>query len=766
MAFTALKINVRTRLSLSFFSAIALTGIACLIASLSLYKLRTTLDLIIGQHLPIIIAAYELIQRSEATVANTHNLAVASTRGQRQTVYYRTHDQFAHAGELVARLKDIAALQSTLPLARIAEAHAYLSATFEKLNTAVEQHMQQHQPQAVLLQEFIHKRHDLSQEFDSSAAEYTQAPNQAIAINTVFCLALDVLVTRVMSFKRHDMEAHADIASLAAVLRHLRPAHKSLVIALDRLISQDNENLYCERQISKKIDSLLLLYSQRSGRLIAALNELIIYSRAAINLYSKYSDYILRIEGVLLVSNLVFAMIATTLLVARLSHSIGHRLSHLSQAVEVAATGKEVKIDSHGGDEIANIARAVEGLITMRRQAEESLRVAKDAADNANMAKTRLLASASHDLRQPLQALGLFVTALLDFHLTAETRTIAEKISLSVTTLRELLDALLDISKLDSGVVVPNRTAIPLASLIDRLVPEFQPVATAKNLRFLVGSCRGYVISDPVLLDRMLRNLLANAIRYTNMGGVLIGCRHRGRYIRVEIWDSGPGISPEQRREIFREFHRVNHSSENAGVGLGLAIVDRTARLLGHRILVESRLGRGSMFAVEVEAATALEVAQKVRNGIRLATASSSEKQGPSAPSVLSGRAIVVIDTDPLIRQSLQLLLKGWGCTVVTADSGDTAVVELSRYEVVPEAIIADYWLGNGETGNRAIATLREAVDRPLPALLTLAEELSAPNGLLHKAQTHGLPVLRKPVTSKQLLAFLEKAFTGQKTTD
>ncbi len=748
-------LNVRTRLSLSLFSVMTLTVIVFFIASLSLYKLRTTTNTAVDKYLQIINNFYELIQQSEATMLNTHNLVVSSTRSQRQTVSSRTHDQFAHAGELVARLKEIAALQNTLPLPR--EAHAYLSsATFEKLNTAVEQ---QRQPCAVLLQElfqeFMHRRRDLVQECNQSKTEYPPAPNQLI--NTVFDLALDVLVTRVMS--RQDMEAPADpvIACLATVLRHLRPAHHSLVIALDRLISQDNESLFTlrnERQISKKINSLLS--SQRSGRLVTALNELILYSRAEMTLCNKYSNILFRMEILLIISNLFFITIVTFLLIAR--YRIGNRLSHLSHAVEVAATGKEVQIDSHGGDEIANMARAVEGFITMRRQAEEALRIAKDAADSANMAKTRLLASASHDLRQPLQALGLFVTALLEFHLTAETRRVAEKISLSVTTLRELFDSLLDISKLDSGVVVPDQTAIPLVSLIDRLVPEFKTVATAKHLRFLVGSCRGSVISDPVLLERMLRNLLANAIQYTTFGGVLIGCRHRSGHVRIEVWDSGHGISSEQQKEIFREFHRINHSSENAGVGLGLAIVDRTARLLGHRILVKSRLGRGSMFAVEVEAATTPE--EEVGNRIR-AENHSFERVSPSTRFFQRGRVIVVLDKDPIFRQSLQLLLNSWGCTVMTADSGDTAVLELSRCEVVPEAIIADYWLGNGETGNRAIATLREAVDRPLPALLMLAEEMSAhdDDGLLQQAQTHGLPVLRKPVNSEQLLAFLEKSF-------
>ena len=775
MAFTT-ALNVCTRLSLSLLSVIALIMIACLVVSLSLYKLRTAFDLIVEQHLPIIIVAYELVQRNETIMIYIHNLAVSNTKGQQQILYYRTHDQFAHTSELVARLKNFAALQSFLPLTPIAEAHAYLSATFEKLNTAVEQHIQQHQHEAVLLKEHVHvhKRRrtspqtSLSQEKNISATAYTQIPIPVTALNTIFSLALDVLVTQVMTmtYKRHDIEEEGfvDPVNSAVILQDLQPARNGLMMTFDSLSGQNHESLLAlfsgKSQVSRNIDSLLLLYSQRSRRFIEALNALILYSNTVITIYTKNIINIIQLEKIFLFSHLISSLMITILLIKYLFRRIIQRLSHLCQAVEVAATGKEVQIDSHGEDEIANIARAVKGLIAARQQAEEVLRIAKEAADSANMAKTRLLASASHDLRQPLQALGLFVTALLEFHLTAETRLIAEKISLSVTTLRELLDAWLDISKLDTGVVVPDRTAISLATLIDRLVLEFKPVATAKHLRFLLGSCRGYVVSDPVLLDRMLRNLLANAIRHTISGGVLIGCRHRGRQIRVEIWDSGPGISVEQQKDIFREFHRVHHSSENAGVGLGLAIVDRTARLLGHRIFVESRLGRGSMFAVEVEAAETPENALVI-NPTPAVSSASSQRQDSSESSILSGRAIVVIDDDPLIRHGLQILLKSWGCTVIVADSGDSAVVELSRCEVVPEAIIADYWLSNGETGNKAIATLREAVDRPLPALLMITEITEALPALALEglAQQHGLPVLRKPVTAEQLFSFLETAF-------
>lgn len=232
----------------------------------------------------------------------------------------------------------------------------------------------------------------------------------------------------------------------------------------------------------------------------------------------------------------------------------------------------------------------------------------RKAAQQADHSKTRFLAAASHDLRQPLQALGLFVATLAQRQLPDDIKNIVGKIEGSLEALEHLLDGLLDISRLDAGAVETHSVTFPLQSLFDRMFLEFEPLAERKGLRFRVIRTSAMVRSDPALLERILRNLLSNAIRYTQTGGVVTGCLHRNKTLRIEIWDSGLGIAPEDQKEIFREFRQLSPGvgSERQGLGLGLAIVERLSQLLGLQIEVRSSLGRGSMFAIVLPASAHL----------------------------------------------------------------------------------------------------------------------------------------------------------------
>ncbi len=234
-----------------------------------------------------------------------------------------------------------------------------------------------------------------------------------------------------------------------------------------------------------------------------------------------------------------------------------------------------------------------------RRQIIDVLRQTRDAAVQANRSKTHFLAAASHDLRQPLQALGLFVAILAERSLPADVRPIVGRIQAALDALEQLLDSLLDISRFDAGVVEAHCFVFPLQGLFNRLALEFVPLAEAKGLSMRFARTQTLVHSDPNLLERILRNLLSNAIRYTSQGGVVIGCRRRDAALHIEIWDSGAGIAPEHQEEIFQEFHQLQGSSgPRQGLGLGLAIVERVASLLDHRILLRSTVGKGSVFAI------------------------------------------------------------------------------------------------------------------------------------------------------------------------
>ncbi|AWJ87507.1 hybrid sensor histidine kinase/response regulator (plasmid) [Azospirillum sp. TSH58] len=373
--------------------------------------------------------------------------------------------------------------------------------------------------------------------------------------------------------------------------------------------------------------------------------------------------------------------------------------------------------------------------ITERRRAEDALRASKAEADRANVAKSKFLAAASHDLRQPVQAMMLFQSALaerLDGHPAAP---LLDSMGLAMDGLRMLLDSLLDVSKLDAGLIVPQLQDLAIGPIIEQLGAEYHPQAKAKGLRLRVVPCTLTVRSDPALLMRILRNLVENALRYTERGGLLIGCRRRGDRLRIEVMDSGIGIPSNQHEEIFEEFYQVGNQERDRskGLGLGLAVVRRLARLLGHTVHLRSRTGAGSAFCVDVPLIT--------RNATRSEPVEARLVTG-------DGRGmILVIDDEPLIRHGLQAMLEGWGYRVLTAGSIEDAVRHVESGEW-PSAILADYRLRDGKTGLDAIRAVCERLRTPVPATIITGD--TAPERLA-EARAGGHTLLHKPIAAHEL---------------
>ena len=370
----------------------------------------------------------------------------------------------------------------------------------------------------------------------------------------------------------------------------------------------------------------------------------------------------------------------------------------------------------------------------LRRAAEDAVKQ----LETANLAKSRFLAAASHDLRQPLHALGLFVAQLRGRVKAAERDRIVERIDASVAAMNELFNELLDIAKLDAGVLAPNRSEFPIAHVLDRIETNFAGPARDKALRLSVLPSAAWVCSDPILLERILLNLVSNAVRYTSRGGVLVGCRKRGDMLRIEVFDTGPGIPADQQQDIFGEFYQVAGAERDrrGGLGLGLAIVDRLCRLLDHPVELTSTVGRGSRFAVSVPA-----VAAQARPVARM----------PSiVPDALSGKLVVVVVDDLLVLEGMGGLLRAWGCDVVTAPSEAAAVVGLAKRR--PDLIICDYRLGNGATGFDVIARLRRLCGAAVPAFLVSGD--TAPERL-REARAGGYHLLHKPLQPAALRTML-----------
>ncbi|HVJ75831.1 MAG TPA: ATP-binding protein [Casimicrobiaceae bacterium] len=366
---------------------------------------------------------------------------------------------------------------------------------------------------------------------------------------------------------------------------------------------------------------------------------------------------------------------------------------------------------------------------------------ARDAAQAADRAKSRFLAAASHDLRQPLHALGLFAAQLPAHVRDAEGTGLADRIRGSVESLESLLSALLDISKLDAGAVEAHPQPVALDALFARLASDFAPIALERGLKLALVPTRHVVRSDPVLLERILRNLVDNALKHTTSGGVVVGARPRGAAIVIEVHDSGAGIPASERERVFEEFYQIANPERDRsrGLGLGLAIVRRLAGLLGHRIEVDSEPGRGSTFRVfaERDRTTRLPRAESV------ATPAGS----------LAGRRILVVDDEADVRVGTANLLASWGSDCVAAASVDEAIASAGHRP--PDAMIVDWRLAAGATGFDAVARLRAAFGAAIPALIVSGA--SAPEDLALIKAT-GMPLLHKPVAPAKLrsaIAFL-----------
>jgi signal transduction histidine kinase/CheY-like chemotaxis protein len=368
-------------------------------------------------------------------------------------------------------------------------------------------------------------------------------------------------------------------------------------------------------------------------------------------------------------------------------------------------------------------------------------------AERANVSKSRFFAAASHDLRQPLHSLGLFAAALKERVVDPESRDLARRIGDSIEALDRLFDELLDLSRLDAGTVEVRRRPLSLQSLFERLDSEFRDTAAAKGLRLRLVPTTWVVDTDPVLLERVLVNLVSNAMRYTKTGGVLVAARRRGAAVRLEVRDTGVGIPTDQQSLVFDEFYQVGNPGRDRrqGLGLGLAIVRRLTTLLGHRLTLDSVVGRGTRFTLELPLAD------------RAADMTTSDETVRDEP--FHGRCVLLVDDEPDILAATATLLNQWGCAVQTA-SGLTAALELIRTGFAPDVLLADLRLDAEHDGIDVIARVRAVLCRKIPALL-----ISGDTGAreLERVRQSGLLLLTKPVAPAKLRSALHALLSAER---
>jgi signal transduction histidine kinase len=402
--------------------------------------------------------------------------------------------------------------------------------------------------------------------------------------------------------------------------------------------------------------------------------------------------------------------------------------------------------------------QALERVLELKLRADElldQLRIEKQAADAArreaevaNRAKTQFFTAASHDLRQPLHAMGLFAEALRQKSHDDEVAQLVNSINASVDALEELFSELLDINRIDGGGITVAPQHFEIADIFRKLRLHFEPVAFEKGLALRLRGGQHRVLADPLLVERIVRNLVSNAIRYTNDGSVLVSCRRRGETLLLQVWDTGLGIREQEQAHIFEEFYQVPHTDRVAphqrkGLGLGLAIVKRLSGLMNTPLSLRSRSGKGSVFTLE------LPLGQPP-----MPRAPALPDKGPLGIT-LAGRLVVVVEDEPAVRAGLEALLRGWGATIASFDSvagcrGWAAQNDPAR--VKPDLLIVDYRLEQGQSGLDAIAALRGRFGQALPAIMITGSTMS---GHDKDAQDKDFHLLIKPVVPNKLRAMI-----------
>jgi signal transduction histidine kinase/ActR/RegA family two-component response regulator len=392
------------------------------------------------------------------------------------------------------------------------------------------------------------------------------------------------------------------------------------------------------------------------------------------------------------------------------------------------------------GDELGMVARSLLDLKQTLRLQGQALHSAKEEAERANRAKTRFLAAASHDLRQPLHAMQMYIAALRQRVKDKSSIAIIDDIQAVSYATGRLLNSLLDVSQLEAGAIKPQLEVFAVQELMEKVAISVMPLVERKGLELKVVHTSAQVFSDQALMERILGNFLSNAIRYTKRGKILLGCRNRGNQISIQVWDTGVGVPEDQLSAIFEDFHQLQNDERDRskGLGLGLAIVRRLAECLDHKLEVKSVLGRGSYFGV---------VATR-GNAVELRALRDDRKESIEAVHDLSGLDVLLIEDDKVVAEATTLLLTSWRCNVHCARTTDEALDNVENGGLVPDIVLADYRLPGRLDGVEAIQRIQLALRMPVPGIIITGEsDITA----IREIEKMGYMILRKPVRPAKL---------------
>lgn len=797
-------LGVRARLLLAFFG---ITAFAVLAAAAAVYAFREVGDRldVVDTRVPPTLSALELSRSAERIIAAAPALLAATDRTRRDAVKAELAAEVERLNARLADLKaDDARLP---PLLKIEPIVSSLTANLATLEGLVARRLETNERISTLRRRVFRTNEETQRLLApwlqitgseiATLVEAREARPTGSGDDPSRRLASLIELQRFLRTAQAQVSAIADMLAeasttaqprrlpilsfqLGLALRDLeetaaglgpklRPLFLEQVAKLREFVAGPNAIAEARKQelaLVEKGEQRLAEAGRLSAQLTAAVDQLGSAARRDIGEAIRAALSVQRLSTRILVVVVALSLLTSVLIVWRyVGGNIVRRLTVLSRSMLAIAGGRlRTPVAVQGTDEIAAMGRAVEifrrNAIDLERLLEERERTAtqleqrveertRELSDKsrqleiANKYKSHFLASASHDLRQPLHALNLFVAQLHTESDSAERSRLVARIDAAVSSMNELFESLLDMSKLEAGILQPQLAEFPIVQAFERIETTFADAARQKGLRLSVVPSSAWVRSDFVLLERILMNLAANAVRCTARGGVVVGCRRRGGQLRIDVCDSGPGIPQEQQQHLFGEYHRLASTGpeRGGGFGLGLAIVDRLGRLLNHQVELDSRPGHGSRFSVSVPL-----VAQ--RHGAAEASPS------PAITDPARGKRVVVIDDDPLVIEGMGGILRSWGCHLSAADSEETALANVIAEGRRPDLIISDYRLADGKTGIEAIERLRGELGAMIPAFLISGD--TAPERL-RDAHEHGIHLLHKPVPPLRLRAMFNR---------
>ncbi len=730
---------------------VILIATASFVSLNSFNDLRKGLSEFTGNDLPKVVAGSKLNQISANLASFAPALLSSNSKGTRQAVLLRLKDQVTWLEEILQQLED--AGYSSKDLQRFVQ----LKSTLVDNLHSVAELVRKRSENSSASKRILRKAPELNKQlFDFNKLLFSNSEQKGVVIQrwssalgagllliptaaaTDHPLALQKISTQ---FENHLRVIDNNNTQLPKDLQEkawsLFEQLKTLGLGASGIIELREQAFHLDAIVQGTVSQNKVV----ADRFVASASSLTRKLQTGILKRSSELDRESQEQSALFLLMSLLSSVGAILVFFYINRSVIQRLANLSRTMISHASGLRTPIVSSGNDEITDMTKAFKYFVDAIEKREDELQDARELAEKADRAKSRFLAAASHDLRQPLHAIGLFVATLLGRSHDKKTKPVIENIERSIDHMNDLFESILDYSQLEAGELRPELSSFNLSPLLTMLERDFTELAREKGLTLEVENDNIWVRSEPLLLDRILRNLLSNAIRYTQTGGVALLVEYKGLdAVRITVKDTGRGIPEGKQQQVFQEFYRSGAKAEK-GLGLGLAIARQMAQLLGSDISLSSVVDKGSSFSLDIPTAQN-EIKEQSGSFGRLTS---------SKENLLQNQLVVILDDDPQILKAMRGVLEKWGCEVISAADKSTLFQKLEYKDKSALAYIVDYQLDNSETG---IDVLRQLMEEDQASQGVIVSGNTDPFIELQARDT-GYSFFAKPLRPAKLAAYL-----------